>query len=58
MDEKGVPLRDLTLKDSRCVINLLKKHYDRYDLKMVSKITGTTEADLLEFIKPTSHRRQ
>jgi len=51
MDEKGVPLRDLTLKDSRCVINLLKKHYDRYDLKLVSKITGTTEADLLEVYK-------
>jgi formate dehydrogenase major subunit len=51
MDEKGVPLRDLTLKDGRCVINLLKKHYDRYNLKLVSKITGTPEADLLEVYK-------
>ena len=51
LDEKGAPARDLTLKNSQCVINLLKKHYDRYNLKLVSKITGTTEADLLEVYK-------
>jgi formate dehydrogenase major subunit len=51
LDEKGAPLRDLTLKNSQCVINLLKKHYDRYNLKLVSQITGTTEADLLEVYK-------
>jgi formate dehydrogenase major subunit len=50
-DEKGVPKRDLTLKDPRCVFNALKDHYSRYDLKLVSRITGTTEADLLEVYK-------
>jgi formate dehydrogenase major subunit len=45
-DENGVPKRDLTLKDPRCVFQLMKKHYSRYTLKTVSAITGTPEADL------------
>jgi formate dehydrogenase major subunit len=51
LDANGVPLRDLMMKDNLCVINLLKKHYDRYNLKQVSKITGTSEAELLEVYK-------
>ena len=39
------------MKNSQCVINLLKKHYERYNIKLVSKITGTSEADLLEVYK-------
>ena len=45
-DENGVPKRDLTLKDPRCVFQLMKKHYSRYDPKKVSAITGTPEKDL------------
>ena len=45
-DENGVPKRDLTLKDPRCVFQLMKKHYSRYTPKTVSAITGTPEADL------------
>jgi len=41
-----VPKRDLTLKDPRCVFQLMKKHYSRYTPKTVSAITGTPEADL------------
>ena len=37
VDEKGVPKRDLTLKDPRSVFNILKDHYNRYDLALVSK---------------------
>jgi formate dehydrogenase major subunit len=48
MDANGVPKMDRTLKDPRCVFQLLKKHYSRYDTKLVSKITGTPEADLLK----------
>ena len=48
MDENGVPKRDLTLKDPRCVLNLMKKHYQRYDPKKVSAVTGTSEAELME----------
>ncbi|OIP91610.1 MAG: formate dehydrogenase-N subunit alpha [Syntrophobacteraceae bacterium CG2_30_61_12] len=46
MDDKGVPKRDLTLKNPRCVFNLLKQHYSRYQPELVSKITGTPVADL------------
>jgi len=45
-DENGVPKRDLTLKDPRCVFQLMKKHYSRYTPENVSAITGTPEADL------------
>jgi len=45
-DENGVPKRDLTLKDPRCVFQLMKQHYSRYTPKTVSAITGTPEADL------------
>lgn len=50
-DANGVPKRDVTLKDPRCVLNILKNHYSRYDMKLVSRITGTPEADLLEVYK-------
>jgi formate dehydrogenase major subunit len=46
MDANGVPKRDLTLKDPRCVFQLMKQHYSRYTTKTVSAITGTPEADL------------
>jgi len=47
-DDKGVPKRDMTLKDPRCVFQLLKKHYDRYTLDTVSDITGVSKDDLLK----------
>ncbi len=48
-DVDGVVLKDKTMKNQRCVLQLLKKHYSRYDLALVSKITGTPE-NLLEKI--------
>ncbi len=48
LDEKGIPKKDLSLQDPRCVLQLLKKHYSRYDLDTVSKITGTPKEDLLK----------
>jgi formate dehydrogenase major subunit len=51
MDKNGVPKMDRSLKDSRCVFQLLKKHFSRYDTKLVSKITGTPEADLKKVYK-------
>jgi formate dehydrogenase major subunit len=51
MDDNGVPKMDRSLKDSRCVFQLLKKHYSRYNTKLVSDITGTPEADLREVYK-------
>ena len=51
LDDKGVPKKDPTLKNPRCVLNLLKKHYERYTPKLVSSVTGTSEADLLQVYK-------
>ncbi len=51
MDENGVPKRDMTLKDPRCVYQILKKHYERYDSKKVSSISGAPEDKLLAFYK-------
>ena len=46
MDEKGVPKRDETFKDPRCVLNLLKEHYARYTLKAAATAVGCSEADI------------
>ena len=46
-DENGLPLRDFSLQDPHCVFQLLKKHYSRYTLEMVSSITGTPKEDLI-----------
>jgi formate dehydrogenase major subunit len=51
MDANGVPKRDLALQDKRCVFQLMKAHYDRYNLGLVSRITGTPEKDLVEVYK-------
>lgn len=47
LDDKGIPKRDATMSDPQCVLQLMKKHYARYTLDTVSKITGTPK-DLLE----------
>ena len=47
-DEKGIPKKDRTLQHPRCVFQLLKKHFSRYDLDTVSAITGTPKQDLLK----------
>ncbi len=43
----GGPVIDETLKNERCVFNLMKKHYERYTLKNVSDVTGVSEENLL-----------
>jgi len=48
LDDNGVPKQDRTLQDPNCVLQLLRKHYDRYDPKTVSSITGTPESDLMK----------
>ncbi len=42
----GAPLLDPELKHKNCVINVMKRHFARYDLKTVSSVTGVSEADL------------
>lgn len=48
MDEKGIPKRDPSYQNPRCVMQLMKNHYSRYDLDTVSSITGTPKEDLLK----------
>ena len=46
-DENGIPKKDPTLQNPRCVMQLMKQHYSRYDLETVSTVTGTPKEDLL-----------
>ncbi len=46
VDEKGVSRKDPSLQDPRCVFQVMRRHFKRYDLKTVSGITGIPE-DLL-----------
>jgi formate dehydrogenase major subunit len=48
MDAGGVPKKDPTLRHKRSVLQLLRKHFARYDVKTVSKITGTSQESLVE----------
>ena len=43
----GIPAKDTTLQNPRCVFQLLKKHYSRYTPDRVSEITGTPKEELL-----------
>ena len=45
-DDKGVPQRDMSMKDPRCVLNLMRDHYKRYTLDAVAKTTGTSKENL------------
>jgi formate dehydrogenase-N alpha subunit len=44
----GNPKQDRTLQDPRCVFQLLKKHYARYDVDTTCNITGTPKEKFLE----------
>ncbi len=47
-DEDGIPKRDMTLSNPRCVFQMLKAHYSRYTLDKVSSITGVSRENLLK----------
>jgi formate dehydrogenase major subunit len=50
-DEHGLVKKDTSLEHPRCVFALLKKHYSRYSIEVVSSITGTPKKDLLSVYK-------
>jgi formate dehydrogenase major subunit len=50
-DKDGNPIKDPSLQNKRCVFQLLKNHYKRYDLDTVSQTTGTPKEKLLEVYK-------
>jgi formate dehydrogenase major subunit len=45
-DADGLVRKDPSLKHERCVYQLLRKHYARYDMQTVSAVSGTPVADL------------
>jgi formate dehydrogenase major subunit len=45
-DGEGIPRRDMTLKNPRCVFQMMKAHYSRYTMEKVSSITGVSKEDL------------
>ncbi len=51
-DEEGNILKDETLNDPRCVYQLIKKHYSRYDIDSVCAVTGTPK-ELYEKVAAT-----
>ncbi len=46
-DAKGIPKRDMSLNDPRCVFQMMKTHYSRYTIDKVSSITGVSKENLL-----------
>jgi len=48
LDGAGNPQMDKTLQDPKCVFQLLKEHFERYDVDTVCKITGTPKDIYLE----------
>src|SRR6202051_3851442 len=48
LDDQGYAKVDDTWQNPRCVINLLRKHVDRYTPEMVSRICGTPQDKFLQ----------
>jgi len=40
LDDKGIPKKDMTLKDPNCVFQIMKRHFARYTPEKVSETTG------------------
>jgi formate dehydrogenase major subunit len=51
VDDKGIPKTDPSMQDPNSVFQLLKKHFSRYDVDLVSSITGTPKDLLLKIYK-------
>jgi formate dehydrogenase major subunit len=50
-DANGIIKKDPTMKDPHCVFQLLKRHYSRYNVDLVSRITGTPKEKLIDVYK-------
>ncbi len=47
----GYVLTDPTMQHPRCVLQLLKKHYERYTPEMVERVCGTTQEQFLTVVE-------
>ena len=50
-DAAGNPIRDMTLQHPRCVLQLMKKHYERYDIDTVCRVTGCPKDKYMEVLR-------
>ncbi len=48
LEDSGIPKKDKTLKDPKCVFQLLKKQYARYTPEKINAVCGTPTAAFLE----------
>lgn len=48
LDEEDNPLKDETLEDPNCVLQLMRKHYSKYTIDNVSQMTGADPDALRE----------
>lgn len=53
-DAMDNPVQDKTLQNPLCILNIMKKHYTRYDLETVCRTTGTSVDAYLKVIKAYS----
>jgi formate dehydrogenase major subunit len=51
LDREGNPKRDLTLRDTHSVFQLMKRHYSRYTPEMVEQICGIPKEKFVEVAK-------
>ena len=51
LGEDGYARVDPSMQDPRCVMQLMKKHFERYTPEMVSRITGASQEKFLEVCK-------
>jgi formate dehydrogenase major subunit len=47
----GMPLRDMTLQHPRCVFQLMKRHFSRYNVDTVCSITGAPREDYIKICR-------
>ena len=50
-DAEGSPVKDMTMTHPRSVLQLLKKHYSRYDIDTVCSITGTPKNKYMQVLE-------
>ncbi|PKM83292.1 MAG: formate dehydrogenase-N subunit alpha [Firmicutes bacterium HGW-Firmicutes-14] len=50
-DAEGNFIKDMGLSSPQCVLNLMKKHYERYDIDTVCRVTGTPKEVYKEVLK-------
>jgi len=51
VDGAGNPRKDMSMSDPNCVYQLLRKHFERYNVEKVCSITGTKKEDYLAVAK-------